>query len=193
MTPSKLQKWKILESKLVIDNRWCRVKQDKVQLPSGAIIDDYFVNLRPEIVLILAITLEQQVVFVRQYRHGVEKILMELPAGTFDPQQENSRDAAYRELKEETGYQASELIPLAQVYDNPVKDKTLIHIFIAPDVVPTGKQELDITEEIEVILIPLTEIKTQILSGQIQVAGSISALMIGLEKLARSPFNYKLS
>ncbi|MEB3310582.1 MAG: NUDIX hydrolase [Snowella sp.] len=169
------------------------MKQDRVQLPSGVIIDDYFVNLRPEIVLILPITQNQEVVFVRQYRHGVEEILMELPAGTFDPHQEKSIDAAYRELKEETGYQASTLIPLAQIYDNPVKDKTLIHIFIAPDVVSTGQQELDITEEIEVILIPLTEVKAQIFSGNIQVAGSISALMIGLEKLARSPFNFHLS
>ena len=87
-------------------------------------------------------------------------------------------------MEEETGYQASELIPLTKIYDNPVKDKTLIHIFMAIDVTLTGKQNLDTTEEIEVILIPLTEIKAHILSGTIQVAGTISALFMGLEKLA---------
>lgn len=184
MTKSEIKKWKILESTFVIDNQWCRVKQDKVELPNGLIVDDYFVNIRPEIVLILPITQKQEVVFVRQYRHGVEEILIELPAGTFDPQKENSVDAARRELAEETGYQAPELIPLAKIYDNPVKDKTLIHIFMAPNVTLTGKQNLDITEEIEVILIPLTEIKAHILSGRIQVAGTISALFMGLEKLA---------
>ncbi len=187
MSDHELKKWKILESNYVIDNQWCRVKQDKVQLPNGLIVDDYFVNIRPEIVLIFPITINQEVVLVRQYRHGVEEILIELPAGTFDPQQESSMDAAHRELEEETGYRASELISLAQIYDNPVKDKTLIHIFMAPDVVLTSQQNLDITEEIEVILIPLTEIKETILSGKIQVAGSISALFIGLEKLTRSP------
>jgi 8-oxo-dGTP pyrophosphatase MutT (NUDIX family) len=184
MTKPEIKKWKILESTFVIDNQWCRVKQDKVQLPNGLIVDDYFVNIRPEIVLILPITQNQEVVLVRQYRHGVEEILIELPAGTFDPQQESSVDAAHRELAEETGYQASGLIPLAKIYDNPVKDKTLIHIFMAPNVTFTGKQNLDITEEIEVVLIPLTEIKENILSGNIQVAGTISALFIGLEKLA---------
>ena len=184
MTKPEIKKWKILESRFVIDNQWCRVKQDKVQLPNGLIVDDYFVNIRPEIVLILPITKNQEVVLVRQYRHGVEEILIELPAGTFDPQQENSLDAAHRELEEETGYQASELIPLAKIYDNPVKDKTLIHIFMAIDVTLTGKQNLDTTEEIEAILIPLTEIKAHILSGTIQVAGTISALFMGLEKLA---------
>jgi ADP-ribose pyrophosphatase len=184
MSKPELKKWKILESNFIIDNKWCRVKQDKVQLPSGLIVDDYFVNIRPEIVLILPITQNQEVVLVRQYRHGVEEILIELPAGTFDSQKEDSVEAAHRELEEETGYQAPELIPLAKIYDNPVKDKTLIHIFMAPNVTLTGKQNLDITEEIEVILVPLTEIKANILSGKIQVAGTISALFMGLEKLA---------
>ena len=183
MLKSKLKKWKILESTFVIDNQWCRVKQDRVQLPSGLIVDDYFVNIRPEIVLILPITQNQEVVFVRQYRHGVEEILIELPAGTFDPKQESSINAAHRELEEETGYQATELIPLTKIYDNPVKDKTLIHLFRATNVIPTGQQNLDITEEIEVILIPLSEIKAHILSGNIQVAGTISALLIGLDGL----------
>jgi 8-oxo-dGTP pyrophosphatase MutT (NUDIX family) len=185
MSKPELKKWKILESNFVIDNKWCRVKQDKVQLPNGLIVDDYFVNIRPEIVLILPITQNREVVFVRQYRHGVEEILIELPAGTFDPQNESSPDAARRELEEETGYQAPQLIPLTKIYDNPVKDKTLIHIFIAPDVIPTGQQNLDITEEIEIILIPLTEVKANIFSGNIQVAGTISALLMGLEQLAK--------
>ncbi len=78
MTKPEIKKWKILESRFVIDNQWCRVKQDKVQLPNGLIVDDYFVNIRPEIVLILPITQNQEVVLVRQYRHGVEEILIEL-------------------------------------------------------------------------------------------------------------------
>jgi 8-oxo-dGTP pyrophosphatase MutT (NUDIX family) len=92
-------------------------------------------------------------------------------------------------LREETGYVASELIPLAQIYDNPVKDKTRLHFFLAPKVEPTGQQEWDITEAIEVVLIPLQEVKTKILTGEIQVAGSLAALFLGLEKLAQSPFN----
>jgi 8-oxo-dGTP pyrophosphatase MutT (NUDIX family) len=189
MIEHQVQKWQILDSTLVLDNPWCRVKQDRVLLPNGTIIEDYFVNLRSEIVLVFPLTVNQDVIFVRQYRHGVEEILLELPAGSFEPQTETSIAAAQRELREETGYVASELIPLAQIYDNPVKDKTRLHLFLAPNVEPTGQQEWDITEAIEVVLIPLLEVKTKILTGEIQVAGSIAALFLGLEKLAQPPFN----
>ncbi|NEO01331.1 MAG: NUDIX hydrolase, partial [Moorea sp. SIO3I7] len=72
-----IQPWKTMKSKLVFDNKWCRVRQDEVELPSGEIVDDYFINVRPDIVLILAITCDRNVVFVRQYRHGVGEILLE--------------------------------------------------------------------------------------------------------------------
>ncbi len=60
--------------------------------------------------------------FVRQYRHGVGEILLELPAGTFDLHRENSLKAAKRELQEETGYSATKFTKIATLFDNPVKD-----------------------------------------------------------------------
>lgn len=78
-----LQKWKILKSNFIIDNQWCRVRQDQVQLSDGAIIDDYFVNVRPEIALILPITPHQEIVFVRQYRHGVQEIFIRTSCRNF--------------------------------------------------------------------------------------------------------------
>jgi 8-oxo-dGTP pyrophosphatase MutT (NUDIX family) len=59
---------------------------------------------------------------VRQYRHGAGEILLELPAGTFNPDEESPQAAAIRELKEETGYSTEQVIPLSIIYDNPVKD-----------------------------------------------------------------------
>ncbi|WP_009543136.1 NUDIX hydrolase [Crocosphaera subtropica] len=176
-----LQKWKILKSNFIIDNQWCRVRQDQVQLSDGAIIDDYFVNVRPEIALILPITPHQEIVFVRQYRHGVQEILLELPAGTFDPKKEDSFSAAKRELEEETGYIAQELIFMTTIYDNPVKDDNKIHIFVGLNVEKTGKVALDITEEIEVILVPIKDVIDKIMSGDICVAGTISTIFMGLE------------
>ncbi len=80
-----LKKWKLLQSRLVINNQWCQVRQDEVELPNGTIIDDFFINVRPDIALIFAVTDQQEIVFVRQYRHGVGKVLLELPAGAFNP------------------------------------------------------------------------------------------------------------
>ena len=80
-----LTKWKLLRSRFVLNNKWCQVRQDEIELPSGQIIDDFFVNVRPPIALVFATTQQQELVFVRQYRHGVGEVLLELPAGSFNP------------------------------------------------------------------------------------------------------------
>ncbi|MBE9175362.1 NUDIX hydrolase [Synechocystis salina LEGE 06155] len=183
--PSNLQKWRLCQSRMVLDNPWCRVRQDAVQLPNGHVIDDYFVNVRPEIAMVLAVTPQQEIIFVRQYRHGVQEILLELPAGTFFPDQENPSAAIRRELEEETGYQIATLLNLGCIYDNPVKDQSRLHLFLATDVTPTGKKAWDITEEIEVVLMPIAVVREQIFSGQIRVAGSLAALLLGLEKISQ--------
>jgi ADP-ribose pyrophosphatase len=181
---SKLQKWQILNSKMVLNHQWCQVRQDEVKLPSGAIIDDYFINIRPDIVLVLPITANREVIFVRQYRHGVEDFFIELPAGRFEPTQESPEDAGLRELEEETGYTAKQLIKIATLYDNPSKDNNKIHLFLAEDVIKVAKQKLDITEEIEVILIPIELILEKITQGEISVAGTVAALFLGLKFMA---------
>ena len=180
-----LNKWKLLSSTIVVDNKWCRVRQDKLELPNGQIIDDFFVNVRPDIVLILPVTANQEIVFVRQYRHGVGEILLELPGGAFYPHKESSIVAAARELEEETGYIAEKVIELAILYDNPVKDTNKIHLFIAENVHRSGKQTLDITEEVEVILMPIANVLEAISKGEVCVSGSIAAIFLGLNFLSR--------
>ena len=61
--------------KLPSDHRWYRLRQDKVALPNGEIVDDYFVSLRPDIATVLPMTAAGEVVFVRQYRHGATSAL----------------------------------------------------------------------------------------------------------------------
>ncbi|MEL4894016.1 NUDIX hydrolase [Crocosphaera sp. Alani8] len=179
-----LEKWKILNSNFIVDNQWCRVRQDRVKLSDGTIIDDYFVNVRPEIALVLPITPNNEIVFVRQYRHGVQEILLELPAGTFDPEREDSLTAARRELEEETGYIPQELVFMKTIYDNPVKDDNKIHIFLGLNVEKKGTVELDITEEIEVVLVPIEDVVSKIMSGEICVAGTIATIFMGLKYIS---------
>ncbi|MFB2772312.1 NUDIX hydrolase [Pelatocladus sp. BLCC-F211] len=176
----KLKKWKLLQSKLVLNHPWCQVRQDEIILPTGKIIDDYFVHIKPEVALILAITTNQEIVFVRQYRHAVEDFFIELPAGNFDPNQESAEIAAKRELEEETGYTAKKIKKVATLYDRPSKDTNQLHLFLAENVMKTSEQQLDITEEIEVILIPVESVLEKIIQGEICVAGSVAALFLGL-------------
>ncbi len=181
-----LKKWKLLQSRLVINNKWCQVRQDEVELPNGTIIDDFFINVRPDIALVFPVTAQQEIVFVRQYRHGVGKVLLELPAGAFNPIEETGEVAGGRELSEETGYVAEKLIKLKTLYGNPVKDTNSIHLFIAENVIKSQQQELDVTEEIEVVLIPVAEVLQRVLMGEISVSGTVTAIFLGLEYLHKS-------
>jgi ADP-ribose pyrophosphatase len=182
---SSIQPWKILNSQLVFDNPWCKVRQDEVKLPNGIVINDFFLNIRPDIVLTLAVTPHREIVFVRQYRHGVGEILLELPGGSFNSQRENSQSAAARELEEETGYVSEQMIHLATLYDNPVKDTNEIHLFLAENAHPSGKQQLDATEDVEIVLVPVEEVLTKISTGEICVCGTIAALFLGLNFLSQ--------
>ncbi|MBW4621894.1 MAG: NUDIX hydrolase [Cyanosarcina radialis HA8281-LM2] len=180
-----MEKWKIQRSQFVINNKWCQVRQDKIELPTGEIIDDFFVNVRDDIALVFPLTPQQEIVFVRQYRHAVGEILLELPAGAFNAKEEDSAIAAARELEEETGYVAQQLIKLATLYDNPVKDTNQIHLFLAEGVQPASQQMLDLTEDIEVVLIPISEAIARVASGEIAVSGTVAAIFLGLNFLGQ--------
>ncbi|MEG4204953.1 NUDIX hydrolase [Microcoleus sp. Pol7_A1] len=182
-----LAKWKLLRSRFVLNNKWCQVRQDEIELPSGQIIDDFFVQVRPNIALVFATTEQQELVFVRQYRHGAGEILLELPAGTFNPAEESGKSAAARELAEETGYVAEEILELATLYDNPVKDTNCIYLFFAKNVKLASQIQLDITEDIEVVLVPLAEVFCKIANREICVSGSIAAIFLGLDFLHKQP------
>lgn len=175
-----IKKWKTLKSNLVFSNPWCQIRQDEVELSNGQIIDDFFVHIRPDLALVFAVTENQEIVFVRQYRHGVGEILLELPAGAVYPDVESAESSAMRELTEETGYTADSLIKIATLYDNPVKDTNKLHLFFTQNAKKLKEQLLDITEDIEVVLVPASEVMEKISAGEICVSGSVAAIFLGL-------------
>lgn len=176
----KLEKWETVNSHMVINHRWCQVRRDEIKLPNGKIVDDYFVYIKPDVAMVLPITENGEIVFVRQYRHALGDFFIELPAGHFEPNQEKAQIAAMRELTEETGYVASNLQKIATLYDKPGKDTNHIHLFLAENVIKVEEQQLDLTEEIEVLLIPQGEVFTKISQGEISVAGTVAALYMGM-------------
>jgi 8-oxo-dGTP pyrophosphatase MutT (NUDIX family) len=173
---SSIDKWEVLRSHLVLDNPWCRIRQDEVKLPNGQVIPDFFVRVKPDIALTIPVTTDGNVVFVRQYRHGVGKILLELPAGRFQREQESAQSAACRELQEETGYLASHWQQLAVLHDNPVNDTNSIYVFLARGAYVGSDRALDSTEDIEIVTVPTSQVRDRLLAGDIDVAGSVAAL-----------------
>jgi 8-oxo-dGTP pyrophosphatase MutT (NUDIX family) len=179
--PTQLQAWQIRRSHWEVDRPWCRLRRDEVELPNGQRIEDFYLFDRPDIALVLPVTPDDRVIFVRQYRHGAERILLELPAGRVDPG-EDPVVAAARELREETGYTSDPLEPIATLYDNPVKTTHSTHIFLARNAIATQPQTLDATEEIEVIPIPVCELWPCLQRGEICVAGSVAAVLWWLQQ-----------
>jgi ADP-ribose pyrophosphatase len=181
----EIRPWEIISSEIVFDHAWYKVRRDEVLLPDGHRMDDYFVRVGPEVVLVFPVTREQEVVMVRQYKHGAQEILLELPGGFFHAHEEDPATAALRELQEETGYVCGKLTRLDSMSDNPTKDTHRIHLFIAEDLRQEGSQNLDISEDIEVLHIPLSTITEQVLQGKIRVSGSVALIFLGLSFLEK--------
>lgn len=133
-----------------------------------------------ESVTVFAITRNKEVVFVRQYKHGIREIVLELPAGFTD--EDNPLIAAKGELLEETGIITEELILLGEVYPMPTKSSSRNFGFLLENAEITEKQKLDITEDIGVVLVPLGELDERIKKGEIKAASTLAVISLARAK-----------
>lgn len=181
MKNTRLHKWKIMDSCLAFDHQWYKVRQDKVKIAPGKILNDYFLGVFPNIVLVVAVTKDGKIPMVRQYKHGAGEILLEVPAGYVDKGETPLR-AAKRELLEETGYAAKKWKQLGFFYSNPTKEKgNGIYIFFAEHAKRVRNPKGDDTETIQVFLLTKKEALKKILNNRIKVAGSAIALLLALQ------------
>jgi len=178
-----LKKWKKIKSEIVFDHKWFTLRKDTVKLPDNTIIDDYIISERPDVVLIFPLTEQNEVIMVQQYKHAAQEILIEFPGGFFNPSEETPEQAAQRELLEETGYSCEKILPLAQVFDNPTKDRNKTYLFIAYNCKKIQAQHLDVTENIELKLFSLKEVEKKILNNSIKATLSVALGLMACRKL----------
>jgi len=129
-------------------------------------------------VAVVVIDDRDNVLLVRQFRHPVEKSLLEIPAGGIDPGEEPV-DSVRRELQEEIGYLPRKIESLGGFYSIPGYGTEYLHCFVATELVP-GRLLAEDTEDIELVRVPLDEIPRLIASGEICDAKSIAALLMFL-------------
>ena len=181
--------WNVVASHNAFDHRWYVVRRDTLQLPDGTIVDDYFVSVRPDVVVIVAIDRSGQMIIVRQYKHGIREITLEFPAGTFKG--EPPEAAALRELEEETGYVPGRIEYLGRCFDDASKNTNTVHMFLALDCELRGQQKLERMEKaagLEVLLLPVDKIARALDSGEIAAMSSVAAGYHALRKLSTSGF-----
>lgn len=174
--------WKTLRSEKALDEKWFPVRKDTVQLPSGKILDDYFVWDGPVIAMVVPVTPEGNIVLCRQYRHGLGKIIYQLPAGAVD-KNETPSQAAIRELEEETGYQSDDVRFLLSGSPYCTKTTATTEMFIAQNARPTGKRHNDELEPTEVSVHTPTEVRQLIAEDQFTDLSSTAAVLYAFEQL----------
>jgi 8-oxo-dGTP pyrophosphatase MutT (NUDIX family) len=157
----------VLKREYLSRKLWYTVRVDRVELPTGAVIPEYWVSEYPPWVNVVAITIDDKVVMLRQYRHGLEQVHFEIPAGTTDPGETSLEDAARRELLEETGYGGGRWSLLMTLSANPALQNNLAHTFLAEGVVPTAAPRPEAGEDLRVHLVPLDEIRGLIDGGEV--------------------------
>lgn len=92
--------WTILKSTYILKNNWISLRGDTCKLPNGKIIEPYYVLEYPTWVNVVALTKEKEVILIRQYRHGLQKTIWEIPGGNMDSVDKSPLEAIKRELKE---------------------------------------------------------------------------------------------
>lgn len=167
-TNDNLQKWEVEHSEYLFKEPWFTARRDKVKLPNGNQIPQYYVLEYPDWVNVIAITKEQKFIFVRQYRHGLKEICFELCAGVCEKEDASPLQSAQRELLEETGYGNGSWELYTTLSANPSTHTNLTHCFLARDVEPVASQNLEPTEDLTVHLLSLEEVKELLSNDQIK-------------------------
>ena len=164
---------KTISSKIVYEGPVFKVRKHVVESVAGESIRDVVEHVGGGI--IVAVTDEGKILMEKQYRKALEQVLLELPAGKADPN-EDPELTAVRELAEETGYKAGSVKHLVSYYPTCGYSTELLHIYICRDLVP-GETHLDPTECIDVVEFDADELVDMIMRGEIRDSKTIIGVL----------------
>ncbi len=190
LTDADKQKyWKTVSSHVAYPHPFLTVREDVVLLPNGHRIEDFAIWENNDVAQVLAITPEKKLILARQYKHGAGKMVAECPGGFIDDGEEPEM-AARRELEEEVGLTAPKFKLLATFIHHATKETSTAYFYLALNATElyTGKKP-EITEDIEVLQLSLSEVFSMIEKGDLQQTGTIAGIMLAVKELGEDFFS----
>jgi ADP-ribose pyrophosphatase len=181
MTP--LEKWKILDTTVLLDQLpWLRVLADRVRLPDGRIVDNYLRLETPNYVMITAISEGGDIGLIQSYKHGVQEIDFQPPAGYLEPE-EDPLEGAKRELLEETGCVSEAWTTLGSFVLAGNRGAGTAYLFLAEGCRQVREPDPGDLEEQVVVWMSSEQVKEHFQEGKIRQLGSAAALGLTFSRL----------
>jgi len=178
-------RWDVIRSEITYRCRIFSVRRDESRSPRSGQAHDFHVLETPDFVNVIPLTSDGRVLLVRQFRHGIREVTLEVPAGLVDSN-EAPDAAALRELREETGYTSLRIEPLGVVHPNPAIMNNRCHMFAAYEVAQVGPPQWDATEELRLEAVALGRVPHLIRSGAVSNALTVTAFHL-LELVTTHP------
>ncbi len=179
-----IRDWQRLGDEVLLRYKVFGVRKSRRRSPRTGADIGFFLIDTADWVTIVALTDDRQIVMVRQYRHGSEKVSLEIPGGLIDAHETDPTAAATRELREETGYVAREIVPIGVMNPNPSLMTNRCHVFLATGCQRVGDLAMDPGEDIEVLTVPIGGLDELLRHGEIDHAIVVASL--GLWRAQRS-------
>lgn len=180
-TSDDVRPWRELESTSLLDCRVFSVAHTRSASPVDDSVHDFYRIESPDWAQIVPMTASGEIVMIRQYRHGSQSTMLEVPAGLVHAG-EDPAVAAARECLEETGYRAEAVHSMGRYNPNPALFDNTLHAFYALDVERVAEPENTAVEQTSVVLVPLDEIPALLRSNQVEHALNVMMLYLFLER-----------
>lgn len=170
-----IKKWDLISKKDASPNKWFPIEVRTYQLPNGEIVDDFTISTLNDVAMIVAVTPDEKIVFVKQFKPGYGDVILEFPAGRMESEHKDIAETAKLELEQETGIKVDNLEYLGFFAGFVTKATEKVHCYFVDNAPFNSQQDLDKNEEIEVVTYSFQEVENLLKNNQVNAAITIAA------------------